>query len=63
MKRDQELRERRNMAIFKRFNELIVDGMTYESIYCQLEDEFYLSSITIKQIVLRKTRSHGKQLL
>lgn len=63
MKRDQELRERRNMAIFKRFNELIVDGTTYEAIYCQLEDEFYLSSITIKQIVLRITRTHGKQFL
>ena len=62
MKRDTELRERRNMAIYKRFNELIISGQTYESIYSQLEDEFYLSSITIKQIVLRITRTHGKQI-
>ena len=63
MKRDKELRERRNMAIFKRFNELIVTGMPHECIYSQLEDEFYISSITIKQIVLRITRTHGKQFL
>ena len=63
MKRDTELRERRNMAIYKRFNELITTGQTYESIYSQLEDEFYISSITIKQIVLRITRTHGKQIL
>ena len=63
MKRDNELRERRNMAIFKRFNELITGEMTHEAIYCQLEDEFFISSITIKQIVLRITRTHGKQIL
>ena len=63
MKRDNELRERRNMAIFNRFNELLVDGVTHEAIYTQLEDEFYISSVTIKQIVLRITRTHGKQIL
>lgn len=63
MKRDKELRERRNMAIFNRFNELLVDDVTHEAIYSQLEDEFYISSITIKQIVLRITRTHGKQIL
>lgn len=63
MKRDNELRERRNKAIFVRFNELIMGDMTHEAIYSQLEDEFYISSITIKQIVLRITRTHGKQIL
>ena len=63
MKRDNELRERRNKAIFKRFNELLTDGLTHEAIYSHLEDEFYISSITIKQIVLRITRTHGKQML
>jgi len=60
MKRDTELRERRNKAIFARFNDLLKNGETHEAIYCQLEDEFYISSITIKQIVLRITRTHGK---
>ena len=63
MKRDNELRERRNKAIFVRFNELIMGDMTHEAIYSQLEDEFYLSCITIKQIVLRITRTHGEQIL
>lgn len=63
MKRDNELRERRNKAIFKRFNELLTDDLTHEAIYSLLEDEFYISSITIKQIVLRITRTHGKQML
>lgn len=63
MKRDNELRERRNKAIFVRFNELITGDMTHEAIYSQLEDEFYISSITIKQIVLCITRTHGKQIL
>ena len=63
MKRDNELRERRNKAIFARFNELLTEGITHEEIYSLLEDEFYISSITIKQIVLRITRTHGKQIL
>ena len=63
MKRDKELRERRNKAIFKRFNELLSEGITNEAIYSLLEDEFYLSSVTIKQIVLRITRTHGEQIL
>ena len=57
MKRDNELRERRNKAIFASFNELIKTGESYQRIYDQLEDEFYLSSITIKQIVLRLTHA------
>ena len=56
MKRDNELKEHRNKAIFKRFNELLSEGMNHEAIYSLLEDEFYLSSITIKQIVLRILR-------
>lgn len=60
MKRDKELRERRNMAIFNRFNELLVDGVTHEAIYSLLEDEFYISSVTIKQIVLRISRNLSK---
>lgn len=57
MKRDNELRERRNKAIFARFNELIKTGESYQQIYDQLEDEFYLSSATIKQIVLCLTHA------
>ena len=60
MKRDNELRERRNKAIFARFNELITGDMTHEAIYSLLEDEFYISSVTIKQIVLRISRTLSK---
>lgn len=63
MKRGKELRERRNKAIFKLFNELLPEGMKHEAIYSQLEDEFYLSSISIKQVVLRITRTCAEQIL
>ena len=56
MQRDKELMERRNKAIYARFNELIVTGMPYNRIYWQLEDEFYLSEVTIKKIVIRMTK-------
>lgn len=57
MQRDKELRERRDMAIFNRFNQLIKTCETYQQIYDQLEEEFYLSAVTIKQIVLRLTHA------
>lgn len=61
MKRDLELKKCRDAAIFARFNELIVTGQTYQSIYWQMEDEFYLSESTIKQIVLRAMHArHSK---
>lgn len=61
MKRDNELRERRNKAILVRFYELIRTGEQYQQIYYQLEDEFYISSSTIKQIILRALHArHSK---
>ena len=57
MKRDKDLRERRDKAIFNRFNQLITTGKTYQQIYDLLEDEFYISTVTIKQIVLRLTHA------
>ena len=57
MKRDNDLRERRDKAIFNRFNQLITTGKTYQQIYDLLEDEFYISTVTIKQIVLRLTHA------
>lgn len=61
MKRDNELRERRNKAILARFYELIRTGEQYQQIYYQLEDEFYISSSTIKQIILRALHArHSK---
>lgn len=56
MKRNKELMERRNKAIYARFNELIKSGMQYIKIYQQLEDEFFISEETIKKIVLRLTK-------
>lgn len=53
MKRDNELRERRDKAIFARFNQLITTGKQYQILYEQIGEEFYLSDVTIKQIVLR----------
>ena len=57
MKREKDLRERRDKAIFNRFNQLITTGKTYQQIYDLLEDEFYISAVTIKQIVLRLTHA------
>ncbi len=62
MNRDQELRARRDKAIFARFNELIVTGKQYQTIYLQIGDEFYLSDTTIKQIVLRAMHTHDKKI-
>lgn len=56
MQRDKELMERRNKAIYARFNELIKTGKQYIKIYEQLEDEFFISEETIKKIVLRMTK-------
>lgn len=56
MQRDKDLMERRNKAIYARFNELIVTGKQYNKIYLQLEDEFFISEETIKKIVLRLTK-------
>lgn len=56
MQRDKDLMERRNKAIYARFNELIVTGKQYNKIYQQLEDEFFISEETIKKIVLRLTK-------
>ena len=61
MKRDNELRERRNEAILARFNVLIKTGMQYQQIYYQLEDEFYIASSTIKQIILRAMNTRNKK--
>ena len=56
MQRNKELMERRNKAIYARFNELIKTGKQYIKIYEQLEDEFFISEETIKKIVLRMTK-------
>ena len=56
MQRNKELMERRNKAIYARFNELIKTGQQYIKIYEQLEDEFFISEETIKKIVLCKTK-------
>lgn len=56
MLRNKELMERRNKAIYARFNELIRTGKQYIKIYEQLEDEFFISEETIKKIVLRMTK-------
>ena len=56
MQRNTELMERRNKAIYARFNELIKTGQQYIKIYEQLEDEFFISEETIKKIVLRMTK-------
>ena len=56
MQRDKSLMERRNKAIYARFNELIRTGKQYIKIYEQLEDEFFISEETIKKIVLRMTK-------
>ena len=61
MNRDNELRERRDKAIFARFNELIVTGKQYQILYEQIGDEFYLSDATIKQIVLRAMHTHDRK--
>ena len=62
MKRDQELRERRNKAILARFNVLITTGMPYLQIYYQLEDEFYIAASTIKQIILHAMHTRNKKI-
>ena len=56
MQRNKELMERRNKAIYARFNELIKTGQQYIKIYEQLEDENYNSEVTIKKIVLKKKK-------
>ena len=56
MQRNKELMERRNKAIYARFNELIKTGQQYIKIYEQLEDEFFISEETIKKNVLRMTK-------
>ena len=56
MRRNKELMERRNKAIYARFNELIKTGQQYIKIYEQLEDEFFISEVTIKKIELRMTK-------
>ncbi len=56
MQRNKELMERRNKAIYARFNELIKTGQQYIQIYEQLENEFFISEETIKKIVLRLTK-------
>lgn len=56
MQRNKELMERRNKAIYARFNELIKTRQQYIKIYEQLEDEFFISEETIKKIVLRMTK-------
>lgn len=56
MQRNKELMERRNKAIYARFNELIKTGQQYTQIYEQLENEFFISEETIKKIVLRLTK-------
>ena len=56
MQRNKELMERRNKAIYARFNELIRTGKQYIKIYEQLENEFFISEETIKKIVLRMTK-------
>ena len=62
MNRDNELRESRNKAILARFYELIPTGKQYQQIYYQLEDEFYISSSTIKQIILRAMHTRHKKI-
>ena len=57
MQRNKELMERRNKAIYARFNELIKTCQQYIKIYEQLEDEFFFSEETIKKIVLRMKKS------
>lgn len=61
MNRDDELRERRDKAIFARFNQLIVTGKQYQVLYEQIGEEFYLSDATIKQIVLRAMHTRDKK--
>jgi len=61
MKRDNELRERRDKAIFARFNQLIITGKQYQILYEEIGEEFYLSDATIKQIVLRAMHTRGSK--
>ena len=56
MQRDESLMERRDAAIYARFNEVIKTGKQYNKIYQQLEDEFFISEVTIKKIVLRLSK-------
>ena len=56
MQRDKSLMERRDAAIYARFYELIKTGEQYNKIYQQLEDEFFISEVTIKKIVLRLSK-------
>ena len=62
MKRDLELKKCRDAAIFARFNELIVSGKPYQLIYEQMENEFYLSDATIKQIILRAMHARSRKI-
>jgi len=61
MQRDNYLKQRRDAAILKRFNELLTTGMMYKQIYNLLEDEFYIAAPTIKQIVLRAMHAHDNK--
>ncbi|MBO4519384.1 MAG: hypothetical protein J5704_05035 [Paludibacteraceae bacterium] len=61
MFRDQQTMERRDNAIFARFNELLPTGQTYQRIYEKIGNEFYLSDERVKKIVLKMSHARDKK--
>ena len=61
MKRDQQIMQRRDKAIFARFNQLLPTGKMYQRIYEQIGEEFYLSDERVKKIVLKMSLARDKK--
>ena len=61
MFRDQQTMERRDNAIFARFNELLPTRQTYQRIYEKIGNEFYLSDERVKKIVLKMSHVRDKK--
>ena len=61
MYRDQQIMERRDKAIFARFNQLLPNGKKYQLIYEQIGYEFYLSDERVKKIVLKMSLTRDKK--
>lgn len=59
MARDKQLKKKRNVRIFQKYNELYAKNIngkrlyTYDAIMLMLSDEFYLMPDTISKIVIR----------
>ena len=61
MFRDKQIMERRDQAIFARFNQLLPSGQQYQHLYLIIGDEFYLSDERVKKIILKMSHARDKK--